>query len=226
MRSRFTVNKTKPPLYPKLSSIYNKILQLVSAILLIALLMAIWVSSAEKSQSVIEQHFEQTARQYLAQTIAGTEAILTKNSVKLSKKSTHALLQSYFNNMATADFVRAIHLYDINGELLLASKGMTDASATIKALYGIEQAHKTLDKSEQYIPFISEIRHEKLTGYLRITLEKSPLTSVLEKEKTEQLNLFRMLLLIAGLVGFLLTRGLNRFSRQGFRVPVASESSK
>lgn len=225
MRSRFTVNKTKPPLYPKLSSIYNKILQLVSAILLIVVLMAIWVSSAEKSQRVIDQHFEQTARQYLAQAIAGTEAILTKNTVKLSKKSTLALVQSYLNNMAEADFVRAIHLYDSKGELLLASEGMADASSSIKALYGIEQAHKTLDKSEQYTPFISEIRHETLTGYLRITLEKSPLASVLEKENTEQLNLFRMLLIIAGLVGFLLTRGLNRFSRQGFRVPVNGEPS-
>ncbi len=225
MRSRFTVNKTKPPLYPKLSSIYNKILQLVSAILLIVILMAIWVSSTEKSQRVIEQQFEQTARQYLFQAIAGTEAILIKNTVKLGKKSSQALLQSYLNNMAEADFVRAIHLYDSKGELLLASQGVTDSSSSIKALYGIEQAHKTLNKSEQYIPFISEIRHEKLTGYLRITLQKSLLISELEKENNEQHNLFRMLLIIAGLVGFLLTRGLNRFSRQGFRIPVTNEPS-
>jgi len=225
MRSRFTVNKTKPPLYPKLSSIYNKILQLVSAILLIVILMAIWVSSTEKSQRVIDQHFEKTARQYLFQAIAGTEAILIKNTLKLGKKSSQVLLQSYLNNMAEADFVRAIHLYDSKGELLLASEGMTDSSSSIKALYGIEQAYKTLSKSEKYIPFISEIRHEKLTGYLRITLEKSLLISELEKENNEQLNLFRMLLIIAGLVGFLLTRGLNRFSRQGFRIPVTNEPS-
>jgi len=219
------VNKTKPPLYPKLSSIYNKILQLVSAILLIVILMAIWVSSTEKSQRVIDQHFEKTARQYLFQAIAGTEAILIKNTLKLGKKSSQVLLQSYLNNMAEADFVRAIHLYDSKGELLLASEGMTDSSSSIKALYGIEQAYKTLSKSEKYIPFISEIRHEKLTGYLRITLEKSLLISELEKENNEQLNLFRMLLIIAGLVGFLLTRGLNRFSRQGFRIPVTNEPS-
>ncbi len=226
MRSRFMVNKNKTPLYPKLSSIYNKILQLVSAILLIIILMAIWLSSTEKSQRVIEQHFQQTARQYLQQVVAGTQAILSENTAKISKKTTRLLLQSYLNNIAEANYISSIHLYDDKGRLQLASQSMTDASSSIKAIYGIDQAFNTKDTSEQVIPFISEIRDEKLNGYLRITLEKSLLTSMLEKANHDRLSLFRALLILAGCVGFLLTRGLNRFSRQGFRVPIEQELSR
>ncbi len=229
IRGKFMMKPVEQPLYPKLSSIYNKILQLVSAILLIVVLMAIWVASVEKSQQIISQHFEQTAKQFLQQAIAGVSTLLAENSVnvgvvkagsvKVSRKTRHALLQNYFNKMAQADFVRDIHLYDATGLLILEAKHENYSSSSIKTLFGIEQAQKTLDKSDLYITFISEIRQEKLKGYLRITLEKSLLTAVLEQESHERQALFRVLLIIAGLIGFLLTRGLNRFSRQGFRVP-------
>ena len=209
------------PLYPKLSSIYNKILQLVSAILLIVVLMTIWLSSVEKSQRTITEHFQQTSQQFLQQAIVGTSVILEENLVNKSKKTRDALLQKYLNKLAEAKFVRDIHLYDETGLLLLSSEHQDYSATSIKLLYGIDKAQKTLNKSEQFLPFIAEIRHQQLTGYLRITFEKSLMVSSLEKESHQQQSLFRILLIVAGLVGFLLTRGLNRFSRQGFRLPNA-----
>jgi membrane protein len=219
---KFIMKPVEQPLYPKLSSIYNKILQLVSAILLIVVLMTILVSSVEKSQQTITQHFEQTAKQFLQQTIAGTSILLEENALKTNKKSHHALLQKYLNKMAEADFVRDIHLYDESGTLTLVSENKNYSSSSIKILFGIDQAQRTLDKSEKYVPFIGEIRHVQLKGYLRVTIEKSLLMSALEQEGQDRQDLYRILLIIAGLIGFLLTRGLNRFSRQGFRMPVAT----
>ncbi len=216
---KFIMNPVEQPLYPKLSPIYNKILQLVSAILLIVVLMAIWVASVEKSQQIITQHFKHTADKFLQQAIAGTSTLLEENSVPVNKKNRYALLQNYLNNMAQADFVRDIHLYDATGLLILEAKHENYSSSSIKTLFGIEQTQKTLDKSDKYTPFIEEIRQEQLKGYLRITIEKSLLTAVLEQESHDRQALFRVLLIIAGLIGFLLTRGLNRFSRQGFRMP-------
>ncbi len=216
IRGKFIMKPVEQPLYPKLSSIYNKILQLVSAILLIIVLMAIWVSSVEKSQQIITQHFQQTAKQFLQQAIAGTSTLLAEGS---DKKVYRALLQNYLNKMAQADFVRDIHLYDASGLLILEANHKNYSSSSIKTLFGIEQTQKTLDKSDLYIPFIEEIRQEQLKGYLRITLEKSLLTVALEQESYDRQALFRVLLILAGLIGFLLTRGLNRFSRQGFRIP-------
>jgi membrane protein len=213
------MNKLEQSLYPKLSSIYNKILQLVSAILLIVLLMTFWVANTEKSNQVVEQHFEQVAEKFLQQSVAGVSVLLTENKSSINKKIRNAQLQSYLNNLANADFIKQVHLYDNTGLLLLKSESSGEASASIKLLYGIDESLPTLDKSKQYVPFIKEIRDGRLIGYLRLTIEKSYLTAELAKNGVESQTLSRLLLIIAGLIGFLLTRGLNRFSRQGFRAP-------
>ncbi|HCH70878.1 MAG TPA: hypothetical protein DE042_10540 [Colwellia sp.] len=213
------MNKSEQPLYPKLSPIYNKILQLLSAILLIVLLMTLWLSTAEKSEQVLSLHFKQTADKFLQQAIAGVSVLLVEKEISQSKKSRDAQLQSYLNQLGEADFIKQVHLYDKTGLLLLKSTSDGEASASIKSLYGIDERLKTLNKSSKYSPFVSEIRTEKLIGYLRLTIEKSYLTATLAKDNYNRQTLSRLLLIIAGLVGFLLTRGLNRFSRQGFRIP-------
>ena len=217
--SKFNMKKPEQPLYPKLSSIYNKILQLLSAILLIVLLMTLWVSVTEKSNRTISLHFEQTAEKFLQQAIAGISVIFVETKSAKAKKLQEAQLQSYLNKLGSADFIKQVHLYDETGLLLLKSNPDSESSTSIKSLYGIDESIQTLNKSEIYSPFISEIRTDKLSGYLRLTIEKSYLTSSLAENSENSQTLYRFLLIIAGVVGFLLTRGLNRFSRQGFRIP-------
>ena len=226
MPCKFMMNKLELPLYPKLSSIYNKILQLVSAILLIVLLMTFWLANSEKSNQVVEQHFTHVSESFLQQAIAGVSVLLTENETSISKKNRYAQLQTYLNNLASADYIKQIHLYDKTGLLLLTSEIDGEASDSIKLLYGIDESLPTVDQSKQFVPFIKEIRTEKLIGYLRFTIEKPYLTSQLTKNNIESQTLFRLLLIIAGLVGFLLTRGLNRFRRQGYRAPNAKLSAE
>ena len=220
------MNKSEQSLYPKLSSIYNKILQLLSAILLIVLLMSFWLANAEKSEQSLQQHFEQVADKFLQQSLAGVRVLLTENKNDISKDVRQAQLQSYLNNLASADYIKQVHLYDNTGALLLTSEASGDASASIKLLFGIDESELTMDKSKQYVPFIREIRTDELIGYLRLTIEKSYLTSELAQSNKDSETLFRLLLIVAGVVGFLLTRGLNRFSRQGYRAPSAKLSAE
>lgn len=224
--SKFIMKQSEQPLYPKLSPIYNKILQLLSAILFIVLLMTLWVSTAKKSDQVLSQHFEQTAEKFLQQAIAAVSILLVENEASQSQKSRNIQLQSYLNQLGEADYIKQVHLYDETGLLLLKSTLGGEASASIKSLYGIDESLQTLNKSAQYSPFVSEIRTDKLIGYLRLTIEKSYLTSTLAKNNNNTQTLYRFLLIIAGLVGFLLTRGLNRFSRQGFRMPDTTLAAK
>lgn len=220
------MKQSEQPLYPKLSPIYNKILQLLGAILLIVLLMTLWLSTAQKSEQVLSRHFEQTADKFLQQAIAGVSVLFVENKTSQGKKSRSAQLQSYLNHLGEADFIKQVHLYDETGLLLLKSASGGEASASIKLLYGIDESLQTLDKSRIYSPFISEIRTDKLVGYLRLTIEKSYLTAPLAKYNDDTQTLYRFLLIIAGVVGFLLTRGLNRFSRQGFRIPNTESTIK
>lgn len=80
--------------------------------------------------------------------------------------------------------------------------------------------------SAQYIPFVREIRRldqvkngiAEVQGYLRLTINKPLITQTLTQAERDKSQLERLMLMIAGLIGFLLTRGLNRFSRQSFRL--------
>ncbi|NQZ22845.1 MAG: hypothetical protein HRT53_12415 [Colwellia sp.] len=209
------MTQIEKPLYPKLSSIYNKIMQLAIAIAFIVLLMNLWIYSQTQTEQTINQHFYDVGEQYLQQTSAGVSVLTTEIKTKQSR----ILMQKYVDELQQAQAIKEIHLYDVTGQLLISSKG----AKSVKALYGLSE--NKLNKSEGFPPFIGEIRQKTLLGYVRLTLDKKYLTEKLLTNSEEQFTLLRLMMIIAGIVGFLLTRGLNRFSRQGFRVANSAKHS-
>jgi len=111
-----------------------------------------------------------------------------------------------------SELITSVHFYDVTGRLLYSSEG----AKTIKQLYGLKGEDNF---SEEYVPFVEEVRAENLQGYVRVTLKKSLLTKNLHQAEQESAERQRILMVIAGIIGFFLTRGLSRFSRQGFRIP-------
>jgi len=229
------MKQAEQPLYPKLSSIYNKILQLASAILLIIVLMSLWLSTGEKNTDNLTAHFNFIAKQQLQQAIAGVAVILEQSHE--SKIEQDTFLQRYLDGLTKVNFVNQAHLYDATGLLLVSSASVEKdkqgnelapiKTKSINDLYGISPHQRNV--TETLTPFVEEIRHtdssrNSLHGYLRFTIEQSYLTDALAIADEEQQSLQRLMLLLAGLVGFLLTRGLNRFSRRGYRL--GSESKK
>lgn len=230
------MKQAEQSLYPKLSSIYNKILQLASAILLIILLMVILQTTGTKNRNKLIQHFNFIAEQQLQQAIAGVAVLMEQ---KYNNKVEHkALLQRYLDGLAKVNFVNQAHLYDATGLLIVASASVKQdkqgnelarpKAKTINDLYGISPHQRNL--ADKFTPFIDEIHHtdianNSLHGYLRFTIEPSYLIDVLAKADEDQQSLQRIMLLLAGLVGFLLTRGLNRFSRRGYRLSALVEKN-
>jgi membrane protein len=202
------MTQTEQPLYPKLSPIYNKIMQLAIAIAFIIVLMNLWIYSQSNNKQSIEQHFYDVGHQYLQQVSAGLSVLTPEVNTKESRQ----ILQNYIDELQKAEVIEEIHLYDLSGQLILSSQ----YGKSVKALFGLSD--NKLNKSEFSVPFVSEIRKDILVGYVRITLDKHYLTTNLLKSNEQQFTLLRLMMIIAGVVGFLLTRGLNRFSRQGFRI--------
>ena len=197
------------PLYPKLSSIYNKIMQLAIAIVFIIILMNIWLSISVQNKYTVQQHFNEMGHSYIKQAGISISLLLTDKKSKM--------LHDYVNQLSVEDFVKSVHLYDAKGQLITHST----SAQSINDLYGISP-HK-INRSEQYVPFVHELRTDKLQGYLRLNIERSYLTDKLEKSNESNQQLLRLMLILAGFVGFLLTRGLNRFSRQGFRLDTSNK---
>lgn len=78
-----------------------------------------------------------------------------------------------------------------------------------------------INQADELLPFVQELRTEQLNGYIRLSLHRSILADELAENSRSQYDIMRLLLIVAGFIGFLLTRGLNRFSRQGYRPPIA-----
>lgn len=181
-------------------------MQLAIAIVLIIVLLNLWVTSNSRSEKMIHEHFYTLAEQQLYQAISAVKSLhLIDNKDKLKK---------YAIGVAQSDWVYDAIIYDETGQVIAAS----DNSASIKDVYGIT-LNKS-NKSDKYIPFIQEIRTEELIGYMRITVKKEYFTDDLFSTNYDNYAMIRLMMLIAVCIGFLLTRGLNRFSRQGFRLPV------
>jgi membrane protein len=231
------MKQAEQPLYPKLSSIYNKILQLASAILLIIVLMSILQASGGKNSDNLRAHFNYIAKQQLQQAIAGAAVILEQTHG--SKKDRENFLKRYLDGLTKVNFVKQAHLYDASGALLVSSASvekdkqgnalLSPKAKSINDLYGISPHQRNL--TDTLTPFVEEIRYTdsssyKLHGYLRFTIEQSYLINILAKADEEQQSLQRLMLLLAGVIGFLLTRGLNRFSRRGYRLSESTEKAK
>lgn len=198
------MTQTALPLYPKISSIYNKIMQLAIAIVFIIVLMNIWIENVQKDQQVVNAHFHQMGNQYIHQLNMGLSVFLQNGN--------HKGVEKFITTLAEEPHITSIFLYDSSGQAL----AQAGEEVSIKSLYGLEPNTENL--SGQLVPFVAEIRTDKVLGYVRINLIKGNIVDALSKENSDQQRLVRMMLMMAGLAGFFLTRGLSRFSRQGFRV--------
>ncbi|MFT5812635.1 MAG: membrane protein [Psychroserpens sp.] len=198
------IKKIEQPLYPKLSPIYNKILQLAIAILLIVFLMNFWVKSRDAQQIQIQVHANKMAKLYLAQAATSVMPYLLQKQSKL---------QQYADTLVLQPLVKSVHIYDITGQSIVSS----EQAESINDLFGLS-IQKT-NQTDKVIPFVQELRSEKFHGYIRLSLHRAILVDELAKDSRFQYDIMRLLMIVAGVIGFLLTRGLNRFSRQGYRPP-------
>ena len=206
------MQQSELPLYPKLSSIYNKIMQLAIAIVIIVVLMEFWLYASRSMENTIGHNFTQTSRDFVSQVNKGLTAIILSNESIADKQIINKQIQAYIDQSAQPKWIKDISYYGETGELLLSS---TD-QRSINALYGISLYQPNLSK--QYVPFVEDVLTENSHGYLRVTMERDYFTSRLSQANFEHYDFIRVMMILAGLVGFLLTRGLNRFSRQGYRL--------
>ncbi|OKY27689.1 MULTISPECIES: AhpA/YtjB family protein [Thalassotalea] len=197
------MKQNQPHLYPRLSSIYNKITQLAIAIILIVLVMNIWVFSYGDQQSAINEHFIELSDEVVSQMAITSLTLWHENPEKL---------QQYIDQTTNTPWIKDISIYDETGQLILSNV----EQQSVLALYGL--GDYLAPNESQYLPVVHEVRDATLKGYLRVTLLKEPFTRSLEAASDEQFADFRLMIMLAGVVGFLLTRGLNRFSRQSFRL--------
>ena len=124
-------------------------------------------------------------------------------------------LQDFTDTLVQQALVKSVHVYDKTGQRIASSA----QAESINDLFGI--SINKINQADELLPFVQELRTEQLNGYIRLSLHRSILADELAENSRSQYDIMRLLLIVAGFIGFLLTRGLNRFSRQGYRPPIA-----
>ena len=193
------MRQTDVPLYPKITSIYNKILQLGLATISIIVITNIWTENFTASDSSFDQHFQQIGNDFMQQTVIVAEVLL--------KAKKHKQLVQYIESLPKANIVFDAHLYDLTGQTIAKSK----KSQSMNTLFGLLPA--TNNNSQQYVPFVQEIRNDKLYGYIRVTLIKEKVTDTLVERMQNQSTQFLLVIVLALLAGSITTRLLGEFRR-------------
>ena len=201
------------PLYPKISSIYNKILQLAIAVILVVLLLNLAIFNNSENSATLEQHFDKLGHEFLTQNKASVELLL--------RQKDRAQLRDYIEQQVTNELVASAHLYSHTGQLIASSN-----EQSINQLYrvGNEQDRAQQNAMKHLVPFVLALGKQGELGYLRFNLNKEKLLAALEQRQQHNQQLLHLLILLAGFIGFLLTRGFARFSRQGLRFQGHSNS--
>ncbi len=189
--------QTELPLYPKISSIYNKILQLAIAIVLIVVLLNMLITRYNDQAQLISSQQQAFADDYINQ---AAQAMLV-----LLKQGKKAATNEYLAKLALPEFISGVTLYDQTGQTV----GVGGKEQSIHELFGINTPE--VSQYSDVSPLVVELRDEKLQGYLRFTISKQAWQQSLQQANTEHQEIMRYMLLVAGLIGFLLARGLSRF---------------
>ena len=81
------MTQSELPLYPKISSIYNKILQLAIAIVMLIILMNIMLDNHVSNQDVVQAHFSEYGDNYINQAANATLLLMSTGKKSTSQSA-------------------------------------------------------------------------------------------------------------------------------------------
>jgi membrane protein len=148
------MSSSKLPLYPKISSVYNKIMQFAFAVVLTQ-----------------ENQFNLFARNYIAQT-----AVTVRTFFDGKKRNG---LSAYVNSLTALPIVSEVVVYDSRGQTLAASQGSSTVKQHFALLPGYFNPQKAYVpfiaevRDQELLGYIRiNLDKEFLTGEIRASLER------------------------------------------------------
>lgn len=191
-----SMDQTEATLYPKLPVIYNKIMQLGLGILLLVAILTVWLFGKVQVNEDIDRHYGEMTRVYAQKVGSALSVMLDSEQMSLVEK--------YLVDLESQALVEHVRFYDAKGKLLWHSEQSQDMTEI--SLQGSNDI--VLRNDNRPLIYVEEVRNQKLQGYIRISLNQQMLSSEAKQSADNHYNYFRVLLLIAGIAGFLFARGI------------------
>ena len=185
---------------PDSTSSTIKLLQVSIAIMGIWLLLHSWVLTQQQGRQLLQQQSSQLMRETLT-ALSHTAAYLIEND-QLDG------LEQLTQHIAASPYLHDVVVYDANGVRMSWSEG----SAPARLLYSPAQ-------SEQLQAMVQSItKDQQLLGYIKLSLRLDASLTPINMSWQHMMQQLLLMLILAGIVGFLLRRGFSRFSRQSLRL--------
>ena len=185
---------------PNSTSSTIKLLQIAVAVLGIWLLLHSWVLLQQQGRHLLQQQSSQLMRETLA-TLSHTAAYLIEND-QLDG------LEQLTQHIAASPYLHDVVVYDANGVRMSWSEG----SAAARLLYSPTQ----VEPLQAMVQPIS--KDQQLLGYIKLSLRLDASLTPIAMPWQRLMQQLLIMLVLAGIIGFLLRRGFSRFSRQSLRL--------
>ena len=185
---------------PKARRTLPRLRYLLLAVVLLLALLQLFLYASERSSAI----FDNQAR-IMARLLAQQSALAARPLLNDSDNSDALVL---VNNLAADPYIIDATLYRQDGTTLASS----DNALPLPQLLGFAGTSKTFG-DQRITPYIGEIRDlsgQKTLGYLRVTLNHQALFDSMAQPQAQTLDLARLLLVMAIMLGFLLALALTR----------------
>lgn len=203
------MKRIEKPLYLKLSTIYNKILQLTIAVVLVLIIVNVNLISQQNAEQGIQRHYQNIGELQIKQ--------LADSALSHIEKSDRKGLQAVANQVSGQEYVDEVSFFDETGQLIVSSgPALTMKARTTQAMsepsFNDEQGSKQAEILRQQTSFITEIRGDKLYGYAKLTLNDNPIKSPFKNTTSNQYDQTNMLIILAFIVGLIISRLLAKLT--------------
>ncbi len=197
------------------TSVYRRLTQVALSVVLLIVVLSMWISANSVGEQLQSDHTANLTRQ-----LAQQSALVAMRFIK--QKQTNELTVM-LNDLITDPFIQQSMVYDKSGKIIAQSSDSVTAHQAyidkIEPFDALTPVNRPLPPPPQLKMYVTEIYDgEKLLGYLRIGYLQA---QAIKQPLVFHGNIMRQILLmmlICGVIGFMLTRGFARFSRNSYRV--------
>jgi membrane protein len=187
------------------TSVFRRLSQIGLSIGLLIMVLNMWVNADQKGRQIQADNTANLTRQ-----LAHQSTLIAKDYIKRNQLDKLTIL---LNNLASNPDIKQAMVYDDTGDVLAQSEGAITASTNLT------QSNLDTSPVDPVTMYISEIHNDKkLIGYLRISYLQQQALNIPLKNHSAAMRQMMLMMIIAGIMGFMLTRGLSRFSRNSYRV--------
>ncbi|WP_340681121.1 AhpA/YtjB family protein [Paraglaciecola sp.] len=192
---------------PSNFSIIKRLLNLGLVIIGVVICVHLWLAHTEQAETWYQKQANQLGRslgKLAAQTLV----------TPLQKEDSHDIAQ-HLDYLASDPYVTGVALYNQKGQLIEE----LDTNLTIIARYKVDPAIPLV--------FIQDIRNEEndIIGYLRIVLDESTVMQYHFDYQQQMLQQLEVLLVLAGIIGFIICRAFYTFRYRQYRQLLGSATN-